>query len=148
MYHFASRPSRMQKLQQKLPLLRETVQSSCLLGSCNVSRSATTRLCSVGLKLPVPNRGNKKSVQPDLKHCKIRCASKEGQECCIFCIHCFAYTVLHTLFCIHCFACTVLHALFCMHCLACTVLHALSCMHCLACTVLHILQFCMRIYCK
>ncbi len=85
------RPSKMQKLQQRLPLLTETLQSSCLLGSCNVSRSATTCLCSVKLKLPLPNRGNKKSVQPGLRHCKIRCASKGDQACCVFC----------TLFCTH-----------------------------------------------
>ena len=117
MYYFASRPSRMQKLQQRLLLLRETVLSSCLLGSCYASRSATTCLCSVGLKLPVPNRGNRKSVQPGLKHCKIRCASKEGQECCIFCLHCLACTALHALFCMHRFACTLfLHAPFCIFC--------------------------------
>ncbi len=85
------RPSRMQKLQQRLPLLIETVQSSCLLGSCTVSRSATTRSCSVGPKLPLPSRGNKKSMQPGSRHCKIRCASKGDQACCVFC----------TLFCTH-----------------------------------------------
>ena len=43
----------------------------------------------------------------------------------LFCIHCFACTVLHTLFYMHCFTCTVLHALFCIHCFTCTVLHIL-----------------------
>ena len=103
----------MQKLQQRLPLLTETVQSSCLLGSCNVSRSATTCSCNVGLKLPAYSCAKQREQEERAArletlqdHVCIRGRSRVLHILhTIYCLHCFAYAVLH------CFACIVLHIL-------------------------------------